>query len=137
MAVAQLNCWFELGLNLLFLFFRQASQVWQAGHEHEINSNVFSDDKNKEPNDATNATPIGDDIEADKELDEEPGAVGGSEEGAVGGDPLEVGNEVTVAEDDHEEEDEEDDNEEEEDDDADAEADEYLNKLINKGGEVS
>ena len=121
----------------MLMFFQQAGQVWQAGHEHEINSNVFSDAKNKEPDDAANPTPLGDDVEPEKEQDEELGAAGGSGEGAVSGDPLDVGNEEEVITGDQDDEDDEDDDEEEEDDDGDEEADEYLNKFINKGGEVS
>ena len=106
----------------MLMFFRQVGQVWQAVHVHEINSNVFLDVKNKEPDDDDNATPLGDNIEADKEPDEEPGAEGEGEGGAVDGDWLDVGNEVTVTQGDQDEEDDEDDDEEEEEDDADAEA---------------
>ena len=97
----------------MLMFFRQAGQVWQAGHEHEINSNVFSDDKNKEPDDAANATPLRDDVEPEKEQDEEPGTEGEGEGGAVGSDPLDVGNEEEVIADDQDDEDDKDDGEEE------------------------
>ena len=121
----------------MLMFFQQAGQVWQAGHEHEINSNVFSDAKNKEPDDDAHPTPLGEDVELEKEQDEEPGgAAGGSGEGAVS-DPLDVGNEEEVITGDQDDEDNDDDDEEEEDDEEDAEADDYLNKFINKGGEVS